>query len=102
MRAFDWDPIRAEHYGQRLDRRTHDRTRPMLQLGTPALVHCRDAGYLGTRRPNADRVAFLRSCFCVTLRMWCAAGSYLKLYRISRLDLKFAAQAFSVLSNRYE
>src|SRR5262249_2344067 len=22
MRAFDWDPIRAEHYGQRLHRRT--------------------------------------------------------------------------------
>ena len=35
MRAFDWDPIRAEHYGQRLHAaqtgRTHDRTRPMLQ-----------------------------------------------------------------------
>jgi hypothetical protein len=35
VRANDWDPIRAEHYGQRLHLaqtgRTHDRTRPMLQ-----------------------------------------------------------------------
>jgi hypothetical protein len=23
VRAYDWDPIRAEHYGQRLHRRTN-------------------------------------------------------------------------------
>jgi hypothetical protein len=37
MRAFDWDPIRAEHYIMASGLiaaqtgRTHDRTRPMLQ-----------------------------------------------------------------------
>jgi hypothetical protein len=35
VRANDWDPIRAEHYGSGFTAaqtgRTHDRTRPMLQ-----------------------------------------------------------------------